>query len=174
LREAALRFCPPYELLEEAKGRLRIKLRDPQGRRPDLTLSHRNVRRMFLKANYLHIGCTVPGDGPPVDGQIAFKFRGWFSNQRADVRWAHDVLDGEEWLRRLRDPLVRAVSTVQAVQQLRIEWSQRRGAWRLELETLSGSMLSGITAVLPIAVPFDREEAAGVVAIIDALAATRG
>ena len=173
LREAAVRFCPPYELLEEAKGRLRIKLRDPQGYRPDLSLSHRNVRRMFLKANYLHIGCTVPGDGPPADGQITFKFRGWFSNQRADVRWAHDVPDGEAWLHRLRDPLVRAVSTIQAVQQLRIGWSPRRGAWRLELETLSGSMLSGITAVLPIAVPFDREEAAGVVAIIDALAATR-
>jgi hypothetical protein len=168
-----MRFCPPYELLDESKGRLRIKLRDPQERRPELSLSHRNVRRMFLKANYLHIGCTVPGDGPPVDGQIAFKFRGWFSNQRADLRWKNEVPNGEAWLRRLRDPLVRAVATIQAIQLLRIDWSPKRGTWRIDLETLSGSMMSGITAVLPIAVPFDREEAAGVVAIIDALAATR-
>ena len=63
---------------------------------------------------------------------------------------------------------------IQAVQLLRIDWSARRQVWRLDLETLSGSMMSGITAVLPIAVPFDREEAAGVIAVIDALAATRG
>lgn len=173
LRDAALRFCPPYELLDEAKGRLRIKLRDPQGERPDLSLSHRNERRMFLKANYLHIGCTVPGDGPRADGQIAIKFRGWFSNQRADLAWTNEVPDGEAWLRRLRDPLVGAVGTIQAVQLLRIDWSARRGTWRIDLETLSGSMMSGITAVLPIAVPFDAEEATGVIAVIDALAATR-
>lgn len=173
LREAALRFCPPYELLDEAKGRLRIKLRDPQGRRPDLSLSHRNERRIFLKANYLHIGCTVPGDGPPVDAQIAFKFRGWFSNQRAHLSWTHEVPNGEDWLNPLRDPLVRAVARIQAVQLLRIDWSPRRGTWRFDLETLSGSVMSGITAMLPIAVPFDREEAEGVVAVVDALAATR-
>lgn len=172
LREAALRFCPPYEFLDEARGRLRIKLRDPQGRRPDLSLSHRNERRLFLKANYLHIGCTVPGDGPPVDGELAFKFRGWFSRQRADVAWTREVPGGEEWLHRLRDPLGRSVAMIQALQSLRIAWSPRRGAWRIDLETLSGSMLSGITAVLPIAVPFDREEAAGVIAVIDTLAAT--
>jgi hypothetical protein len=174
LREAALRFCPPYELLDESRGRLRIKLRDPQGRRPDLSLSHRNERRLFLKANYLHIGCTVPGDGPPVDGKISFKFRGWFSRQRAVAAWTHKVPGGEEWLHLLRDPLGRGVEMIQAVQLLRIDWSVRRQVWRLDLETLSGSMMSGITAMLPIAVPFDREEATGVIAVIDALAATRG
>lgn len=173
LREAALRFCPPYEVLEESKGRLRIKLSDPQGRRPDLSLSHRNERRMFLKANYLHIACTVPGEGPSVDGQVSFRFRGWFSRQRADPSWTQEVPGGEEWLHRLREPLGRAVAMVQAVQTLRIVWSARRGVWRVDLETLSGSMMSGITAALPIAVPFEREEAAGVIAMIDALAATR-
>ena len=168
-----MRFCPPYELLDESRGRLRIKLRDPQGR-PDLSLSHRNERRLFLKANYLHIGCTVPGDGPPADGQISFKFRGWFSRQRAVAAWTHQVPGGDEWLHRLRDPLGKGVVMIQAVQLLRIDWSARRQVWRLDLETLSGSMMSGITAVLPIAVPFDREEAAGVIAVIDALAATRG
>jgi hypothetical protein len=128
---------------------------------------------MFLKANYLHIACTVPGEGPPVDGQVSFRFRGWFSRQRAEPSWTHEVPDGQEWLDRLREPLGRAVATIQAVQSLRIGWSARRGVWRVDLETLSGSMMSGITAALPIAVPFDHEEAAGVIAVIDALVATR-
>ena len=171
LREAARRFCPPYEVLEESKARLRIKLRDPQGRRPDVTLRHRNERRLFLKANYLHISSTVPGKGPSVDGQITFRFRGWLSRQRANPTWTSEGSGSDEWLDRLREPLGRAVADIQAVQSLRIAWSARRGAWRIELKTMSGSMVSGITAMVPIAVPFDREEAAGFIAIIDALAA---
>jgi hypothetical protein len=169
LRDAAARFCPPYEVYEESKGALRIKLRDASGARPDLFLSHRPVRRLFLKANYTRIACNVPGDGPEADGELTFRFLGWFSRQRGSVAWKKAPPDGDEWLRRLRDPLLGALRDIEAVQSARILWSVKKRMWRIELETLSGSMMSGITAIMPVAVPFDRKEAEGVLAIVDAL-----
>ena len=171
LREAAERFCPPYEVHEESKGALRIKLRDPSRMRPDLTLSHRHVRRLFLRANYTRITCNVPGDGPESDGELAFRFLGWFSRQRGSVSWKKRPSGGDEWLRRLRTPLLDAVRNIEAVQSAHVLWSAKRRVWRIELETLSGSMMSGITAFLPIAVPFDPKEAGGVLAMVDALLA---
>jgi hypothetical protein len=170
LHEAAERFCPPYEVHEESKGALRIKLRDPSGVRPDLVLSHRPVRRLFLKANYTRIVCNVPGDGPDSDGELTFRFLGWFSRQRGTVAWRKQPSSGgDEWLRRLRAPLLDAVRNIEAVQSARIQWSAKRRVWRVELETLSGSMMSGITALVPIGVPFDRKEAEGILAMVDAL-----
>jgi hypothetical protein len=171
LREAAERFCPPYEVHEETERALVIRLRDPSGARPDLTLRHRPVRRLFFKANYLRITCTLTGDGPDADGELVFRFRGWFSRQLGSVVWKGRPAGGEEWLRRLERPLLDALRNVEAVESARIMWSAEKRAWRVELETLSGSMMSGITAFLPIAVPFDRREANGVVAMIDALMA---
>jgi len=151
---------------------LRIKLRDPSGVRPDLILSHRPVRRLFLKANYTRIECNVPGDGPDSDGELSFRFLGWFSRQRGSVAWkTQPTSGGDEWLRRLREPLLDAARKIEAVQSARIRWSAKKRVWRVELETLSGSMMSGITAMLPIAVPFDRKEAEGILAIVDALLA---
>jgi len=169
LRDAARSFCPPYEVVHEAKARLRIKLRDPSGLRPDLTLAHRHVRRLFFRANYTRISCDVPGDGPPSDGELTFRFLGWFSRQRGSMAWKKEPPEGEEWLSLYRGPLLDAVRSVEAVQSARLLWSAEGRVWRIELETLSGSMMSGITAFLPIAVPFDRKEAEGIVAMIDTL-----
>jgi hypothetical protein len=171
LREAAERFCPPYEVYEESKHALRIKLRDPSGSRPNLTLSHRPVRRLFLKANYLRITCSVPGNGPDSDGELTFRFLGWFSRQRGSVSWKKGSTGGDDWLRRLEGPLLEAVRNVEAVESARILWSAKQRVWRLELETMSGSMMSGITAFMPISVPFDRREAGGILAMVDALMA---
>jgi len=172
LKDAARAFCPPYEVEEVAPWALRITLTDAEGRRPKLVLAHRNVRRLFLKANYLTVACTVRGAGPGEDGELTFKFRGWFSRQRASLRWNPAVSGGDEWLKRLEPPLLGAIRDVEAVQSLGIRWSAKKKTWRLRLETMSGSMLSGITSMLPIAVPFDRKEAEGIISMIDALAAT--
>ena len=172
LRQAASRFCPPYEVEWEQRSALRITLQDPGGTRPNITLRHRYERRLFLKASYLRIESWVPGLGPSVEGELAFKFRGWFNRQRTTLRWKEPVSGGEDWLRRLEEPLRAAVGQVEAVQSLGIRWSPKRRAWRVRLETMSGSMMSGITSFLPIAVPFDQGEAEGIIAMIDALAAT--
>jgi hypothetical protein len=150
----------------------RIILHDPARLRPNISLRHRYVRRLFLKANYLQIGATVPGGGPTHAGELAFRFRGPLSRQRSSISWRSAIPDGETWLRRLEGPLLRGARGIEAVQSLAVTWSPRRREWRIEIETMSGSMVSGITAFLPIAVPFDQAEADGVLAMIDALAAT--
>ena len=152
---------------------LRITLEDPTGRRPNIGLRHRYERRLFLRANYLRVESSVPGNGPPAEGELRFRFRGWFSRQRASLSWKQPVVGGDEWLRRLEEPLRACVEHVEAVQSLEIRWSSRAAMWRVALETLSGSMMSGITSFLPIAVAFDKKEAEGIIALIDALAATR-
>jgi hypothetical protein len=43
--------------------------------------------------------------------------------------------------------------------------------WRVRLETLSGSMMSGFMTPLPVAVPFDQREADSFIALVDVLAA---
>lgn len=172
LQQAAARFCPPYRIEEESAPRLRIRLRDPVGRRPDLTLRHRNERRLFLRANYLVAEADIPGDGPGADGELTFRFRGPLSRQRAALRWRAPVPDGDQWLDRLRTPLLKAAGKVEAVQVLQIRWSAPTETWHLRLETISGSMVSGFLAPLPIAVPLDAGEAAAVIALVDELAAT--
>lgn len=174
LRQAAGRFSPPYRLDAEADRALTITLKDPSGNRPDLTLRHRQERRLFLKANYLVAESAVAGEGPPEDGELAFRFRGPFSRQRASIRWRRPVTEGEEWLARLEEALLRGVSKVEAVQSFRIRWTAATHVWHLRLETMSGSMVGGFMAALPIAVPLDKEEADGIIDCIDALAATRG
>lgn len=169
----AARFCPPYEALGEDPEAPRIILHDPAGARPNISLRHRYVRRLFLRANYLQIGASVPGVGPPQAGELAFRFRGPLSRQRSSIAWRSPVPGGETWLRGLEGPLLEAARRIEAVQSLAITWSPRRREWRIELETMSGSMVSGITAFLPIAVPFDQAEADGVLAMIDALAVAR-
>lgn len=173
LKDAASRFCPPYEVERSQPADLRIILRDPSGRRSNISVSHRYERRLFFRANYLHIGSTISGSGPPAAGQIAFRFRGPISRQRPSVRWGSPVADGERWLADLEGPLLQAVGSIEAIESLTIRWSPERASWRLELKTLSGSMVSGITAFLPIGVPFDRKEALGVIAIVDALGSAR-
>jgi hypothetical protein len=172
LRQAASRFVPPYEISESSRQRLRIRLRDPDGRRPDLTLRHRHERRLFFRANYLVVESRIAGTGPPEDGELRFRFRGRLSRQQSSVRWRRPVPGGEEWTRRLEDSLLRAVGDIQAVEALRITWSSRRREWALRIETLSGSMVGGFMAMVPIAVPLDPAEAQGIIGLVDALAAT--
>lgn len=173
LEQVASAFRPPYEVEKRQPADVRLILRDPSDRRSNISVSHRYERRLFFRANYLHIGSTIPGSGPPTAGQIAFRFRGPISRQRSSLRWGSPVADGERWLAHLEEPLLQAVGSIEAIESLTIRWSPERGSWRLELKTLSGSMVSGITAFLPIGVPFDRKEALGVIAMVEALASTR-
>lgn len=173
LREAAGRFCPPYEISEDKPYAMLVRLRDPTGRRPDLALRHRHERRLFLKANYLRVTSTVPGQGPSEDGELTFRFFGPLKRQRFRLRWKKPVPEGSEWLERLEPPLRRAVEGLEAVQKLSVAWSAKEGSWRLTLETMSGSMVSGFMTLLPIAVPFDAREAKAILAMMDALAAAR-
>jgi hypothetical protein len=172
LRHAADRFDPPYAVAEESESTLRVLLRDRDGKRPDIVLRHRHDRRLFFRANYLLVEAAVPGDGPSDDGELRFRFRGPFSRRRASLRWRTDVPGGIGWTRRLEDPLLRAIDDIQAVESLRIRWHARSGTWRLELKTLSGSMVGGFMTAMPIAVPLEPAEARGIVALVDALRAT--
>lgn len=122
----------------------------------------------------MHVASSVPGDGPAEDGELVFRFKGPFSRQKGSLKWAAAMEDGERWLSRLNAPLVEAASGIEAVQTLQIRWSARRRIWRLELETMSGSVVSGLGAFVPVAVPFDRREAEAVLAAIEALGATAG
>lgn len=172
VHDVASRFCPPYEIDKEDPAALRMVLRDPRGVRPNLVLGHHYVRRLFLKTSYLRAASTVPGRGPEQNAELVFRFRGPLSRQRASVDWNEPVPDGELWLERLRHPLLEAVRDVEALQSLRIRWSPKRQVWLLELETMSGSIVSGIGAFLPIAVPLDPSEANAVIKMIDVLQAT--
>jgi len=67
--------------------------------------------------------------------------------------------------------LLEAVRGIEAVQSLRMRWSAQEGVWRVRLETLSGSMMSGFMTPLPVAVPFDQREADSFIALLDVLAA---
>jgi hypothetical protein len=158
--------------MDRSEAELRVRLRDPRGRRPDLFLRHRHDRRLFFRANYLVVGAHVPGDGPSMDGELRFRFRGPFSRQRASLVWRTPVPDGEAWTGRLREPLLRAIDRIQAVESLRIQWHARSRTWRVELKTMSGSMVGGFMTAMPIAVPLDPDEAGGIVELIDVLQAT--
>jgi hypothetical protein len=171
VREVAQAFSPPYEI-EERAGGTGVLLRDPDGRRPPLSLRHRGERRLFLRANYLRIEAQVPGDGPDGDAELAFRFRGPLRRQRTTLAWSQPTSGGEEWIRRLEEPLLAGLASVEAVQSLRIRWLARSREWRLILETMSGSVVSGFMAPLPIPVPMERREAQGIIAMVDALAST--
>ncbi|MGH2659823.1 MAG: hypothetical protein ACRDHS_09205 [Actinomycetota bacterium] len=171
LRQAAQRFVPTYEIEEEAPWALVIKLRDPQGRHPDLTLRHRHDRRLFFRANYLVVESNIPGDGPPADGELAFRFHGSLRRRKASLRWRGSTR-GEEWTSRLEEPLVSGLRRIEAVESLRITWAAETRTWHLRLKTLSGSMVGGFMTAMPIAVPLDRKEAEGIISLVDALAAT--
>jgi hypothetical protein len=172
LRQAARRFDPPYRVAEESESGLRIVLGDREGDRPDLVLRHRHERRLFFRANYLVVEAGIPGDGPRVDGELRFRFRGPLRRRRATLGWRSDVPDGARWTGRLEEPLLQAIDDVEAVESLRIRWHARSRTWRLELKTMSGSMVGGFMTAMPIAVPFDAAEARGIVRLVDALGAT--
>jgi hypothetical protein len=157
---------------EEAKGELRIRLRDPDDRRPPIVVSHRQARQLLLKANYLICEAIVPGRGPSVDGELAFRFRGPLRRQRPSLRWLKPVDDDGQWPRRLEASLLEAVRSIKAIEELRIAWSASEGTWHVHLRSLSGSMVGGFMSPLPIPVPMDREEAQGFIAMVDVLAAT--
>jgi hypothetical protein len=171
VKEVARRFCPPYVVAGEAPWALRVKLTDPSGRRPDISVGHRHERRLFLKANYLSLTSTIRGRGPERDAELAFRFRGSLSRQRMRLGWAAPVPGGHEWLAEAEGRLLEAVRGIEAVQSLRLRWSVGEGTWRVRLETLSGSMMSGFMTPLPIVVPFDQREADSFIALVDALAA---
>jgi hypothetical protein len=170
VKGVARRFCPPYIVAREAPWALRVKLTDPSGRLPDISVGHRHERRLFLKANYLWLSSTVPGHGPEGDGELRFRFRGSLSHQRTRFGWAAPVPGGPEWLAGAQGPLLEAVRGIEAVQSLRMRWSAAEAVWRVRLETLSGSMMSGFMTPLPVAVPFDQREADSFIALVDVLA----
>lgn len=172
LRQVAKRFQPAYRIEEESPTGLRILLRDPSGERPNVVLRHRQARRLFFRANYLLIQSDVPGRGPSADGELRFRFRGPMSRRRASLRWRNPVPDGEGWAKQLDEPLHEGLRRVEAVESFDVRWNAQHGVWRMELRTLSGSMVGGFMTAMPIAVPFDQEEAAGIVALVDALSAT--
>jgi hypothetical protein len=173
LKGVAAKFCPPYRVREVETSALSIKLEDPDGRRPDLILRHRHERRLFFQANYLVAESSIPGEGPELDGDLAFRFRGPIARQRARLRWRRPVPDGDRWTERLHDPLLGSVGDVGGIESLQIHWNARRRLWQLRLKTLSGSMVGGFMILMPIPVPIEPQEVRGIIRMIDALAATR-
>jgi hypothetical protein len=82
------------------------------------------------------------------------------------------VPGGEEWTARLRDPLADALGSIEGIESFGIRWLARSRTWRLELKTLSGSMVGGFLTAMPIVVPLEPKEVAGIVGLVDALATT--
>lgn len=169
LREVADRFSPPYEISMSDPQR-GLRLVDPSDRHPAISIRHRYQRRLFLRANYLQLTSTVRGEGPEEDAELVVRFRGPLSRQRARLDWRTSVPGGEEWLAGCRDRLVETAGGIEAVELMTAAWSVKKQTWRLRVETMSGSMVSGILAALPIAVPFDRKEAIAFMALIDVFA----
>jgi hypothetical protein len=168
LNEVAEQFCPPYEREEPDRKRPGITLRDPSGRRPSIVVRHRYEKRLFLRANYLSLSASIAGVGPDEPAELEVKLRGPLSRQRATVRWKRAIPDGDPWLARFRDPMLAAVQGVEAVQSLSATWAPKRREWSVRLETMSGSMVSGMMAGLPIAVPFEAREAAAFIGLVEA------
>jgi hypothetical protein len=168
LQEVAQQFCPPYEIADTERKRPGVRLRDPTGRRPDVLVRHRYEKRLFLRANYLSLSATVAGAGPVGAVDLAVRLRGPLSRQRATVHRKEQGADGRDWFERLRDPLLEAANSVEAVQSLSATWSPKRREWSVRLETMSGSMVSGMMAGLPIAVPFEPKEASAFIGLVDA------
>jgi hypothetical protein len=162
------RFCPPYELSEPDRKRPGITLIDPSGRRPHIVVRHRYEKRLFLRANYLSLSASVVGVGPHEPAELTVRLRGPLSRQRASVRWKTSIADGDGWLARFEDPLLAAAGGVEAVQSLSATWVPKRHTWSLRLETMSGSMVSGMMAGLPIAIPFETREAQAFINLVDA------
>lgn len=165
LLEVAGSFCPPYEI-EEGKGP-GIRLRDPAGARPSIFLRHRYEKRLFLRATYLAVSVKIPGSGPKEPAELTVRIRGPLSRQRATVSWRHPIDGGDIWKDRLGDALNEAVNGVEAVQSASATWSPTKGEWSIRLETMSGSLVSGMMAAMPIAVPFERREASSIVDLVD-------
>jgi hypothetical protein len=168
LREVAQQFCPPYEITDADRKRPGFRLRDPSSRRPDVLARHRYEKKLFLRANYLALSATVEGAGPVGPAELTVKLQGPLSRQRATVSWKTPIIDGDEWMDRLREPLLEAANGIEAIQTLSARWTPKRNEWLLHLETMSGSMVSGMMAGLPIAVPFERREAAAFIDLVDA------
>jgi hypothetical protein len=173
LRQVAARFRPAYAPRSESRSGLRIVLGDARGEGPDIVLRHRQARRLFFRANALVVQADVPGRGPPADGELRFRFRGPLSRQRASLRWKQDVPEGGAWTKALEGPLQDGLAKIEAVESFQVRWNARAEVWRLELRTLSGSLVGGFMTAMPIPVPFDTREASGIVELVDALAATR-
>jgi hypothetical protein len=168
LKEVAEQFCPPYERGEQDPKRPGITMRDPSGRRPSIVVRHRYEKRLFLRANYLSLSASIAGVGPDEPAELAVRLRGPLSRQRASVRWKTAIADGDTWMTLFRDPMLAAAQGVEAVQSLSATWAPKRREWSVRLETMSGSMVSGMLAGLPIAVPFEQREAAAFVDLVEA------
>jgi hypothetical protein len=168
LEEVAERFCPPYERAEPDRKRPGITLHDPSGRRPSIVVRHRYEKRLFLRANYLSLSAAVAGVGPHGPAELEVKLRGPLSRQHASVRWKTATIDGDSWMDRFRDPMLAAVQGVEAVQSLSATWAPKRREWSVRLETMSGSMVSGMMAGMPIAVPFEAREAEAFMELVEA------
>jgi hypothetical protein len=65
--------------------------------------------------------------------------------------------------------VLEAAGGIEAVQTMTAVWSSGKRSWRLRVKTMSGSMVSGFMAALPITVPFEQREAAAFIDLVDAL-----
>lgn len=166
LREAAAAFCPPLELAREEPRRLALALRDPASG-GELLLRYRSERGLFLRTYYLAVEADVPGDGPAEAGELVLR--------RRRLRWRRPKPgDGERWSERLGSrELLEALRPLQ-IERLSLRWQPEALAWRLVLETLSGSVTVTFFPPLETPNPLRRGEADAIRALVEALRRAAG
>jgi hypothetical protein len=161
LRAAAEAFCPPFEIAAENPGRLMLELRAVDSR-DELRLRYRSERGLFLRTYYLVIEADLPGEGPAEAGELVLS--------RRKLRWKRPKpRGGETWSKGFASPDVKAALRRVQVERLGLSWEPAQAGWRLQLETLLGSVTVTFFPPLETPNPLKREEAQAVEALVRAV-----
>jgi hypothetical protein len=165
LRAAAAAFSPPLEVAREQPSRLALTLRDPRSD-AEVHLRYRSERGLFVRTYFLAVEADVPGAGPSAPGELVLRRRrlAWRRPRPAGGAPWRDRLAGE-----LSEPL-RGLP----IERLSLRWRPETSAWRVNLETLAGSVTATFFPPLETPNPLHRAEAAAIRALLDALRRATG
>ncbi|MGH2922257.1 MAG: hypothetical protein ACRDKU_09350 [Gaiellaceae bacterium] len=151
LRGMATAFCPPLEIVGEEPARLEVRLRDPNGV-DDVRLRYRSERGLFLRTYFLVFEAEIQGAGPQQPGELVLR--------RRRLTWRRPKpQNAVQWQRRLGTPALDGLLRRLQVERLALTWQPARSSWRLELETLSGSLTVTFFPPLSTPNPLRRAEA---------------
>jgi hypothetical protein len=171
LAQAADALTPPLRLAPAGRFGA-VRLTDPAGRLPDITLSLDRERRLFSRTLLLVVSCELPGPGPGQDGTVVLDKGGW--RRRSRLRWEPRSSGADTWCARLAEAgLLAGAARMTSVQHLAIGWSAAAGTWRLRLETLAGALI-GISPSSAVAVPIERADVDGLTQVLEAFRAAIG
>jgi hypothetical protein len=165
LRAAAAAFSPPLELAGEEPSRLALTLRDPRSDE-EIHLRYRSDRGLFLRTYFLAVEAEVAGAGPSAPGELVLR--------RRRLAWRRpSPPDGLTWRDRLAAELSEPLRGL-PIERLNLRWSPEISAWRVNLETLAGSVTATFFPPLETPNPLHRAEAAAIRALLEGLRRATG